>query len=96
MTSFSEEDLLKNEEEICSKLNIKPIDLTHKALPKENTHKVLQIKDEILNEILSLQKYQIDKSVIGIHLRVPENFDFKNPEKYWIKIPVMLIGKLSI
>tara|TARA_B100002019_G_C21274251_1_gene604288 strand:+ start:4351 stop:5145 length:795 start_codon:yes stop_codon:yes gene_type:complete len=85
---FSEEDLLKNEEEICSKLNIKPIDLTHKALPKENTHKVLQIKDEILNEILSLQKkYQIDKSVIGIHLRVPENFDFKNPEKILDKDP---------
>ena len=85
---FSEEDLLKNEEEICSKLNIKPIDLTHKAFPKENAHKVLQIKDEILNEILSLQKkYQIDKSVIGIHLRLPENFDFKNPEKTLDKDP---------
>ena len=53
---FSEEDLLKNEEEICSKLNIKPINLTHKAFPEENAHKVLQIKDEILNEILSLKK----------------------------------------
>ena len=65
--------------------------MRRKAFPNENAQKVLQIKDEILNEILSLQKkYQIDKSVIGIHLGFL-NFDFKNPEKYWIKIPAMLV-----
>ena len=50
---FSEEDLLKMKE-ICSKLNIKPIDLTHKSCRKYPQS--ITNKDEILNEILSLQK----------------------------------------
>ena len=59
-----------------------------------NAQKVLKIKKEISDEILNLQKkYQIDKSIIGIHLRVPENFDFKNPEKTLNKSPNYANGR---
>jgi len=93
-TPFSKQEISDNIKEISEKLSLGSQRLHHHKFPNENAQKVLKLKREIQSEVLDLQKkYSVNKSVIGIHLRVPENFDFKNPKETLNKFPQYANGR---